>query len=178
MLGEFITIMHNDINISQSVEAAESMIELPPSSFAKEYKNLFQQWKKEVDAVENINPKDMLLSNIETNIKGLKEGFKVSINSDIPVRYRNILFTDLNNWLNEKLKSDIPYYDRLLERRELENKLSSYGNDNCDENIKTDFLNNLHIYINAIKRELAGLSKVQNPDKKTLERHQKIKTSF
>ena len=127
MLGEFITIMHNDINISQSVEAAESMIELPPSSFAKEYKNLFQQWKKEVDAVENINPKDMLLSNIETNIKGLKEGFKVSINSDIPVRYRNILFTDLNNWLNEKLKSDIPYYDRLLERRELENKLSSYG---------------------------------------------------
>ncbi len=178
MLGEFITIMHNDINISQSVEAAESMIELPPSSFAKEYKNLFQQWKKEVDAVENINPKDMLLSNIETNIKGLKEGFKVSINSDIPVRYRNILFTDLNNWLNEKLKSDIPYYDRLLERRELENKLSSYGNDNCDENIKTDFLNNLHIYINAIKRELAGLSKVQNPDKKTLERHQKIKTAF
>ena len=122
--------------------------------------------------------KRQLLSNIETNIKGLKEGFKVSINSDIPVRYRNILFTDLNNWLNEKLKSDIPYYDRLLERRELENKLSSYGNDNCDENIKTDFLNNLHIYINAIKRELAGLSKVQNPDKKTLERHQKIKTAF
>ena len=68
------------------------MIELPTSFFSKDYKNFFQQLKNEVDAVENINPNDMVLSNIETNIKGLKEGFKVSINSDIPVRYRNILF--------------------------------------------------------------------------------------
>lgn len=149
MLDEFITANHNDESIAVSLSAAQKMLQLPASATAGDYKKAFEDWKKEVAAVKNLNPPEILLDKKDALLNDLKSAVNMALSIDIPLKYRPDVSKNIYDWVNEEIKNKMPYYDKIFDKRKIEEQLSRMAV-SADNNTKLEFFNNLDSLLKQI----------------------------
>lgn len=152
IIGEFITDNYNDTGLEASVNSAQKMLELPAHSTAKEYKEVFTNWKKQVNAIRQLNPEEKLITQIQADVKKLKNDIQLVVNADIPPKYRSKIIEKVNIFVNEVLKEAKTSYDIHANSRILKQKLLTYANPKTTaEDIET-FYGTMDLQIAQIKK--------------------------
>ncbi len=151
MAGDFISANYNDQNIGRSIEAAANMLELADNATAGDFKKAFEPWKTEIGAIKKLSPSENLKNLIKIESLSLKTTVNLITNTDFPKRFKRNVQSALENWINAEIKGSEVYYDKLLENRILEEKISKNSTKNLTEKEKSDFLEQTSIQIHKLK---------------------------
>ena len=78
----------------------------------------------------------------------------ILVDTDIPKRFRGTVKNALNDWINEEIKGAGAFYDKLLEKRVIESKISQNSTNNLSDQEKILFFEKLGLQIQKIKSAL------------------------
>ena len=152
--AEFISANYDDQNIARSVNSAQQLLGLPPDATVKEFKEAFEPWRTEITAIKNLSSTRDIQDSIKVESMSLKEKMNILVDTDIPKRFRGTVKKSLNDWINEEIKGAGAFYDKLLEKRVIESKISQNSRNNLTDSEKTSFLDKLGLQIQKIKNAL------------------------
>lgn len=151
MAGDFITANYGDAQIGRSLNAAAKIMEMPANAKVDEFKQAFAQWKNEINAVKNLYSASQIKEAIKSDSQTLKGTVNVLINADFPKRYRRQIKDALEKWIKEEVKGSKSFYDTLLEKRILEDKIEHGASGHLTPAIKTSFIDKLTLQVQKLK---------------------------
>lgn len=152
--GEFVSANYDDQNIARSVNSAQQLLELPADATVKEFKAAFEPWRTEITAIKNLSSTKDIQDSIKVESMSLKEKMNILVDTDIPKRFRGTVKNALNDWINEEIKGAGAFYDKLLEKRIIESKISQNSTNNLTDKAKTAFIDKLGLQIQKLKNAL------------------------